>query len=254
MKTRDLRPVYLAFTVVLLAIAAVEFVLFFQFIDGQKGLGVDLTYYRDISQRWLDTGVWYTERQLAGPYETISLVDNLYPPIALYFFLPWIWLPFPLWWILPIAMVAYAVWRLRPRAWAWPIMAAILVWPKSPVSILYGNSDLLVVAFVAAGVLWSWPGVLILFKPSMGIFAFVGIRRRSWWIGLGVLALVSLPLLSLWVQWPTVVINSSGTLIYSLSNMPLVALPLVAWLASSTRPALRMPSLPGIRQDAPARP
>lgn len=54
---RYARPVGFALTVVLLAIAVFEFVWLWRYIDGQRALGVDLNYYREIAQRWLDTGV-----------------------------------------------------------------------------------------------------------------------------------------------------------------------------------------------------
>ena len=238
-----LRAFGISLTIGLLLIAAAEFVWLWRYIDSQDSLGVDLNYYREIAQRWLDTGVWYTDRQLAGPYETQTLVDNLYPPHALYLFLPWIVQPiFPLWWLLPFGMLGLVIWRMRPRRWFWLVFALILALPKTPVAILYGNSDLWVLFFASAGVLWGWPGVFATFKPSMGPFALVGIHRRSWWIAAAVLAVLTLPQLQLWVLWPSVVLNSSATLEYSLAAYPFMTLPLVARLASTTRPPIRLPS------------
>ena len=239
---RYLRPVGFGLTVVLLAVAAFEFVWLWQYIDGQRALGVDLNYYREIAQRWLDTGVWYTDRQLAGPYETQTLVDNLYPPHALYLFLPWVIQPlFPLWYALPLGMLAFAIWRLRPRPWFWLVFAGILALPKTSVPILYGNSDLWVLFFASAGVLWGWPAVFATFKPSMGPFALLGVHRRSWWIAAVALAVLTLPQIQLWLLWPRVIDNSTATVEYSLAVYPLILVPIIARVASTTRPAIRLP-------------
>jgi hypothetical protein len=228
-------PVIVGLTLVLLAVAVLETVALHRIIDDQDSIGVDLVFYRDIAQRWVDTGVWYTDRQLSGPYETQTLVDNLYPPHALYLFLPWIILPAPLWWILPFGFVAWTIRRLRPRPWVWPLLALILVLPKSPTLILYGNSDLWVTAFVAAGVLWGWPAILVSFKPSLGFFALIGVRRRSWWVAGVALGLATLPQLPLWLDWPVAISNSTATAGYSAAVIPFIALPVVAWLGSRDR-------------------
>lgn len=236
-------PVQVALTVVLLSVALYETAWLWQFLDANRSLGVDHAYYVEIAQRWLDTGVWYTDRQLAGPYETQTLVDNLYPPHALYLFLPFVWLPFALWWLIPLTLVVYALWRLRPRLWSWPILALIIAMPKTPTAILYGNSDLWMLAFATAGILWGWPAVLATFKPSLGFVALIGIHRRSWWLVAVVLALATVPQLPLWLLWPTVIENSSATVEYSLAMLPFVAFPVVARLASTTRPPVRIPGV-----------
>ncbi len=190
-----LRPVWVGLTVVLLVLAAVEFVLLFRIIDDQQAVGVDLEYFRFVAQRWVDTGVYYTERQLSGPYEVQTLVDNLYPPHALYLFVPFLVLPAILWWIIPLAVIAYVVWWCRPSAWAWPILALIVLFPKTFNQIIYGNTDMWIAAFIAGGVRWAWPATLVTLKPSLLFFAVIGIRSRSWWIAAAVLAIISLPLL-----------------------------------------------------------
>jgi hypothetical protein len=63
----------------------------------------------------------------------------------------------------------------------------------------------------------------------------IGIRSRSWWIAAAVLAVLSLPLLGLWLQYPTVMRNSSANALYSLSNLPFFVLPIVAWMTSARR-------------------
>ena len=201
-RARHLRPVWVGLTIVLVALALLETVFLFRVIDAQHAIGTDLDYYQLIARRWLDTGVWYTDRQLTGPYEVQTLVDNLYPPHALYLFVPFLFLPDILWWIIPLGVVAYVVWWCRPVAWMWPILALILLFPKTPNQILYGNTDMWVAAAIAGGVRWAWPSVLVTFKPSLAFFAVIGIRARSWWIAAGVLVLVSLPFLPLVARLP----------------------------------------------------
>lgn len=234
-RVQRLRPVWVGLTIVLLVLAAVEFVVLYGIIDDQQAVGVDLEYFRFVAQRWIDTGVYYTERQLSGPYEVQTLVDNLYPPHALYLFIPFLVLPTLLWWIIPLGLVAWVVWWCRPAVWAWPIIAAILLFPKTPNQIIYGNTDMWIAAFIAAGVRWAWPATLITIKPSLLFFGLIGIRARSWWIAAAVIAVLSLPLLPLWLDYPTAMLNSSAKVWYSFGNLPFFVLPLVAWLTSTRR-------------------
>ncbi len=235
LRTWDLRPIWIGVTAMMLVAFALECAFLFQVITDEKAVGVDHGYYVDVARRWVETGVYYTDRQLSGPYQVQTLVDNLYPPHALYLFVPFIVLPAILWWIIPLAVIAYVVWWCRPVFAAWPILGLLLLFPKTPNQIIYGNTDMWVAAAIAAGVRWGWPAVLISFKPSLAIFGVLGIRTRGWWTAAAVLALVSLPLLAFWLQYPTVMLNSSAGWYYSFGNLPFFVLPIVAWLASSRR-------------------
>jgi hypothetical protein len=188
-----------------------------------------------VAQRWIDTGVYYTSRELAGPFVVETQVDNIYPPVALFLFVPFLVLPAILWWAIPVALIAYGVWWCRPATWAWPILAALILYPKTPAVFLYGNSDIWAVAFAAVGLRWAWPSVLVAFKPSVGFLAAPGIGTRRWWIAAGIVALVNAPLVGLWLDYPTVLLHSDANLGRSLSDTPLFLVPFVAWLASSRR-------------------
>lgn len=235
MNVERLRPVWIGLTTAILVLTGLELVALYRIIDDQQSIGADLNYYQFVAQRWLDTGVLYIDQQLDGPYEVQTQVHNLYPPHALYLFVPFVVLPGALWWILPLSFIAYVVWWSRPRVWAWPILAAILLFPKTPNQILYGNTDMWLTAFIAGGVRWGWPAVLVSIKPSMAPFALLGIALRSWWIAAAVLAVLSGPFLFAWLDYPRVMLNSSAKFWYSFSNVPFFVLPLVAWLASSRR-------------------
>lgn len=234
-RSRHLRPLWVGLTIVIVALAAYETVLLYRVIDDQHAIGTDLRYYQFVAHRWLDSGVFYTDRQLAGPYEVQTLVDNLYPPHALYLFIPFVILPDLLWWVIPLGIIGYVVWWCRPVAWMWPILALIVLFPKTPGQILFGNTDMWVAAAIAGGVRWAWPAVLVTFKPSLAFFAVIGIRARSWWIAAVVIGLASLPFLSLWLDYPTAMGNSSAKFWYSFGNLPFFVLPVVAFLGSSRR-------------------
>jgi hypothetical protein len=233
-----LRPVWFGLTAVLLALAAVEAVVLYGIIDAQDAVGVDLVYFRSVAERWLDTGIYYTADQLSGPFEVETLVTNLYPPHALYLFVPFTVLPAVVWWIIPLTIIGYVVWWCRPAMWSWPILALIVLFPKTPNQIIFGNTDMWIAAFIAGGVRWAWPATLVTIKPSLLFFAVIGIRSRSWWIAAAVLAVLSLPLIGLWLQYPTVMMNSSAKFWYSFGNLPFFVLPVVAWLTSRRRGAV----------------
>ena len=87
------------------------------------------------------------------------------------------------------------------------------------------------VAALALGTIWYWPSVFVLLKPSLAPFALFGANRRRWWLALGGFVLVSLPFGSLWIDWVTSIVNArGGGLLYSTLEIPMLLLPLVAWL------------------------
>jgi hypothetical protein len=232
----DPRLFWGALAILILAIAGWEFAQLWTIIGAQNAIGDDPDFYRSVAQRWLDTGVYYTSRELSGPFVVQTQVDNLYPPHALFLFVPFVFLPAILWWAIPLAVVAYAIWRLRPVPWSWPILALVIALPKTISAALYGNSDLWVTAAAAAGLLWSWPALVATIKPSLAFFALIGIRHRAWWIGALVLAVVNVPLIPLWLDYVRVMLNNStASPFYSIGNLPFMLLPILAWLVSRER-------------------
>lgn len=196
--------------------------------------GVDYSLYMDASRRWLAGGPFYEPYQLAGPY-AISAGDILYPPIALVLFVPFTWLPAVLWWVTPIAVTVVAVGFLRPSPVTWPFMALCLAWPPTLVKVVTGNPVMWVVAAMSIGVIYRWPSVLALIKPSLFPFALFGIRSRSWWITMATFAAVCIPFGTLWLDWLRTLANSQGGgLAYSVQEIPMVMLPVIAW-AGRTR-------------------
>jgi hypothetical protein len=198
-------------------------------------LGIDFSLYRDVAARWLAGGSYFEPRQLAGPY-AIEAGDVLYPPVALWLFLPFVVVPAILWWALPLGATAWAIWRLRPRPEVWPLLALCVAWPTTLLKTWTGNPVIWAVAALALGMLYRWPSVFVLLKTSLFPFALFGANRRSWWIALAVLVVLSLPFGALWVDWVASVVNSrGGGPLYSALEIPMLLLPLVAW-AGRTRP------------------
>ncbi|HLY12729.1 MAG TPA: hypothetical protein VKR24_00135, partial [Candidatus Limnocylindrales bacterium] len=145
-------------------------------------------------------------------------------------FVPFTFLPAVLWWVLPAGAVVFALARLRPQPIVWPFLALCLAWPPTLVKVVTGNPVIWAVAALSLGVVYAWPSVLVLIKPSLFPFAFFGANRRSWWITLGVLAVVSVPFGFLWLDWIHSILNSQGGgLAYSIQEIPILAFPLIAW-------------------------
>ena len=158
-----------------------------------ESVGVDFHQYLVHTERWLAGGSLYLDRQLQGPYEIVA-GDSLYPPTILYLTVPFaLGVPEILWWIIPLSIMGWAIVTHRPAPWAWPVMAAMLATPRSIEIVLYGNPVMWSAAALAAGTILAWPSVFVIIKPSLAPLALWGIRHRSWWIALGVAALMAIP-------------------------------------------------------------
>lgn len=196
----------------------------------EQPLGVDYRLYRDDALRWLAGGQFYEARQLVGPYDIVA-GDVLYPPVGLWLFVPFTVLPAILWWAIPLVATAWAVRRLRPRPETWPLLALCLAWPTTPLKVWTGNPVIWAVAALSLGVLYLSPSVFVLLKPSLAPFALFGAHRRRWWIALAVFVALCLPFGALWADWLASVENSrGGGLLYSALEIPMLLLPIVAWL------------------------
>ena len=230
----------LAVTAVFLALLARDLVQLLPNLDPTK-IAIDYHLYVDATRRWLDSGRYYEPYQVWMPYDATPGVI-LYPPTLLLVMLPFLYLPWIAWWALPIAAVGYAVWRHRPRVVAWPGIAICLWFPGTIVTLVAGNPAMLMVGALALGTIWSWPSVFVLLKPSLGPFALFGVWRRSWWVALAVLVLVSVPFLGMWVDYTHVLLNARHPLglLYNLGQVPTMLLPIVIW-AGRRRPARPLP-------------
>jgi hypothetical protein len=227
--------------IVLLTLIGLEilwcaFVLIQQFATNEF-FGLDYRWHVDAARRLLENGTPYWPWQIAGPYE-IANGAILYPPTAFLLFIPFIWIPTVLWWAIPIAILVWGLTLHRPPLWAWALIGALISFERSLNVYIYGNPSMWIVAAIAAGTILWWPFIFVVAKPSFGPIALLGIRHRSWWIAAVVLALVSIPFARVWLDWFAVVRNSNVSLIYNLPTLPLMLVPLVAWLTGIRRPTI----------------
>ena len=230
------RILVLSTTGALIVVAAAWTVTLANVVIGHGGLGVDFRQYLDHTERWLHTGQFYLPRQLSGA-TTVMDGDPLYPPIVLWLLVPFTMLPAVLWWAIPLTIIVGVLIALRPAPWTWPMLGFIALWPRTPALILYGNPGIWMVAAIAGGVLWRWPGPLVLIKPSLLPFALVGIGSRGWSRTLVLVLIACIPFGALWVDYVAVLRNSNVPLSYSLLDVPLALAPVVAGLGRRRSPA-----------------
>lgn len=194
----------------------------------------DYQLYVDATNRWLGGEAFYEPYQLAGPYQ-VSFGAILYPPVALFLFVPFTFLPAVLWWVVPIGLTAWAIAYLRPRFVVWPLMAICVASPPTVIRLITGNPVIWAMAFVALGVVTNGPAAFALIKPSLAPFAFWGARHRRWWIWLSFVGLLSLPFGAMWLDWLTAIRNADTDLAYSVEEAPMLALPIIAWLGRGAK-------------------
>ena len=229
------RAVAFGLAVALLAVAAVVGWLAFAQAARLGRVGADLTLYLDATRAWIGGASFYPADQLAGPY-AITDGDILYPPSTIPLFAAFLVLPAVLFWLVPLAVTGWVVLRHRPAPWTWPLMALCLAYIPTTVKIVHGNPFMWTTAGVALGTLYGWPAVFALLKPSLAPFALLGIRRRSWWIAAAGFALLALAFAPMWPDYLRTLLDSrGGGLFYSLSDVPLMLLPIIAWLGRHDR-------------------
>ena len=77
-----------------------------------------------------------------------------YPPPALYLFVAFQFIPWPLWWGIPLGVTAYIIWYWRPAPWSWPILAAICCLVAFSAPITSGNTEMWVMMAIALATRW----------------------------------------------------------------------------------------------------
>jgi hypothetical protein len=200
--------------------------------------GTDAQLYRDAGHRIMAGGPLYPAFQLAGPY-TMDQRPELYPPPTMYLLVaPMSALPAPLWWLIPIVVLAATVIHHRPSPWGWVAIFLCLAWPNTGFVLLAGNPVIWAAAALGLATIWPALGPLVLLKPSLAPFALFGIWTRGWWVTTALLVAVSVAMLPMWLDYLTVLRNGQADLLYSIGHIPLMLIPLIAWL-SRRRPADR---------------
>ena len=202
-------------------------------------LGIDYRLMVAWAERFLETGQPYLPYQLAGPYVVGEHVGAdspiMYPPTLLYLMVPFTVLPAILWWAIPLGVTGWAIWKLKPRPMVWPFLALLVAFPQTLWFVATGNPLMWFVAAASLGAYRGGWGVMVLLKPTLAPFALLGIWRRSWWLTGALVALLSLPLLGLWVDYLDVARNTAGNVAsgYNLNQWPAMMLPVIAWLGSA---------------------
>jgi hypothetical protein len=198
--------------------------------------GIDLRIYSDAAQSWLRGTGFYLDRQLQGPY-IIQEGDVLYPPTWLLLFVPASAAPWPLWWLIPLGVVGAVIAYHRPSPLGVATVAAFLASPPTASLMLTGNPGIWLVAALAAATIYRWPAVLLVTKVTVAPLALFGIRDRRWWIGLAVIAALSLLFLPMWPDYIRVLLDAThpAGAFYSVQDVPLYAIPLVVWATSRRR-------------------
>lgn len=214
----------------LLVAATVELIALAAGVTDVITIDWDRGHYMDAARRFLDVGTPFLASEIAAPFDYQPLTF-LHPPIALYLMVPFSMAPPILWYLVPVAIVGWCVRAWRPEPWSWPLLALCLVWPRTPAMLVVGNTDMWVAAFVASGLRLGWPALLVGIKPSLLPFVVAGVHRRTWWLGIPVALALALPFGSLWFDWLRVVQNAPGDPLYSLLGIPMVLLPVIAYLA-----------------------
>jgi hypothetical protein len=144
--------------------------------------------------------------------------------------------------------VLFVIASYRPPLWALAVMLVLMASLKAFGAWIYGSTDIWAMAAVAGGLRWGWPAVVLMLKPTLAPFALVGIRsRRAWLVTIIGLALFSVPMLPLWHDYLVAMRNLNLDPRYSLESIPLLLVPVVAWLGRTSAPA-RM-SWSGLRND-----
>ena len=232
-------------------VIVMELAVGFGQLNWGRYVGDDYRIYMDATTRWLDGASYFLSRQLSGPY-ALEMGDVMYPPVALWLFLPFKFLPAALWWAIPVAVSAAAFWRLRPPAWAIAVSLLVFVYPKNLAFVFDGNPGMFFFAVLAAAAAWGTPASLALFKPSLFPLALFGIRTRVWWYGCATIVVLTLPFLPLTLTWLRVAFDTQGgCLTYSLIDAPAAAVPLLWWFGSSRRKATRPNPEAAARRSVP---
>jgi hypothetical protein len=201
--------------------------------------GSDYTLYMDATRRWLSGGEFYPAAQLAGPY-VLAWGAILYPPQMLALFVPFTALPAWIWWAIPTATVCWIVIDYRPGPWAIAgMLTALAIWPLGVMTWWSGTPTIWFVAAMAVATRWGPASAMILAKPTLLPFALFGARSRSWWVLVAGGAASSIVVLGLMAQWIASLVNARGPMaspLYSLENVPLLVIPLLAWAGRRAKP------------------
>ena len=207
--------------------------------------GADYDIYQRAARRFLAGASFYEPYQLAGPYPIVLQSPVLYPPTVLPLLIAFTVLPAPLWWAIPVAATIAVIARHRPHPLAIAVMGLLAVDPGTVYALVCGNPGLWVMAAIAVATFRPWASPLVLVKFTLLPFALLGITKRSWWVSFAVIAGLSALFLPAWQEYLTALSNAQidRGVFYSVGQMPMMLIPVVAVLGSRRRSGATVLSL-----------
>jgi len=208
-------------------------------VEAPALLGLDIHFYLERTASWLAGTGFYQPWQLTGQPYLVERGAVTYPPTVLLLFTPFtLGLPMVLWWAVPLGAIGAVLIRSRPPAFTWPLLALVLVYPRTWVVVALGNPSIWAIAAGVAGTAWGWPAAFAVLKPAFAPLALVGIRWRSFWIAVAMLVAVSIPFGSMWSDYLTAIRSATTDrgLEYLLGEWPIALVLIVAVTARSRGP------------------
>lgn len=207
------------------------------YLPAAGSFAFDYDTYHIAAARWLAGGGFYEAKQLAGPYVFETFREPTYPPTTIPLFAAFVFLPAVLWWT-PALIVAWSIRKHRPSPLALVLIAIALVSRLSIYAWNSGNPSIWVAGAVALATHRGWAAPLVLLKPTWAPLAFIGIRDPRWWWTLAMGIGVALLFTPMWSDWLTVIRNAQSGFGYSvMADIPVIAVPVLAWLgATAARP------------------
>jgi hypothetical protein len=229
------RPTAIGLTVLIALFGAYQLWIGLAVLDWRQAIGSDVRLYVAAAERLFSGESYYLPSQLAGPHE-LGRTDVLYPPTAMWFYLPLMVVGYPGLLVLWLAVMVWAVRGCKP--WAWPLIALCIAPWQTLLALNDGNPSMLVAIGVALALRFAAFGPLALLKPSFFMFGLVGIRSKWWWVTSGLLLVATLPFISETLLYPRVVLDTvfEQGLMYSFWTYSLALIPVIAWFARDRRP------------------
>jgi hypothetical protein len=125
---------------------------------------------------------------------------------------------------------------LPPAVVVEPILASLAATIPVAAGLVYGNTELWSVAFLCVAVRFAPAAWLLIVKPSLFPAILLFARDKRWWYAIPVVALLALPFGALWLDYLEAMTNlQSRGILYSLHAIPVLLIPIVAWVSRSPR-------------------
>jgi len=233
---RLVRLVVVGGSIAVIVVAVAMFVGGWFLRQDEIPIGLDWIGYRQGWERLLRTGSPYEPFQLTGPY-TPEHLDFIHPPSFLPLVAPFTILPAPFdylaWMAVPTVLTMILLRRLA--WWAWPIVAILAITPNTLITYVNGNSSMWFAAAFGWSLFIGWSAGLIAMKPSLAVLGLPGFARdpRGTILLVAIPILATIPFLSTWADWVTILQNAQGIgPFYSLVQWTVFTIVALPWLTT----------------------